>query len=78
MEYIGCESCRYFATEFCQYGREDPRANQAHDNVGYVRDDGSTGPGVIDLDQEAVDFKASQHMPANCDTPSDKHTSKPN
>ena len=60
MQYDGCESCRFFATEFCAYGLPDPRSSQAHDNVGFGRDNGSTGSGIISLDQQAVGFKASE------------------
>ena len=78
MEYMACERCRYFATEKCEFGQEDVRGTQAHDNRAFVRDDGGSGPSIIDLDQVAFNFKPGQHMPADCDTFSGKSTLKPN
>ena len=64
--YEGCHSCRLYASEFCSFGLEDPRANpNAHDNPSYVDDFGRMATGTIDLDQQVPGFKSSNHMPVD-------------
>ena len=67
--YLACTSCRLFGTEPCQYGLSDPRAPfSRHDNPAFENDQGSSGSGVIDLNQVVPGFKPEAHMPTSSDS----------